>query len=171
MNAPSPDIAYVLIPVRGTLLRAAREDARQALDASRVQAHRTIADAEQRAEAIRVRARASGAAAGDTASAAERAQSRRQARAVVLGTRRAAYDRLRAQVELAAEAIVERPSYQAVRDALVAAARRRLGPDADVIDARNGGVVARSGHREMDLSLATLAHRAADAVAGRLDEL
>lgn len=171
MSAPLPDLVNALAPVRDALLRAAREDARRTLDASQAQTRRAISDAEHRAEVVRGEARASGAAAADVALATERAQVRRQGRAIVLRARREAYEKLCTQVEMAGEAIVDRPSYQAMREALIAAAHRELGPDADVVDVRGGGIVARSGRREMDLSLATLAHRAADAVANRLDEL
>jgi hypothetical protein len=152
-----------LAPVRAALAEHARREGAQALadaDAA-VAAERTAAAAE--AERLLDLARAAGAA--DAASAAvDRARADREAREAVLRAQREEYDSLRGGARAAAAALRLSPDYARLRQSLLAHARALLGPEAVIVDTDDGGIVGSVPGRRVDLSLATFADRAVDAV-------
>ncbi len=158
-----------LAPVRDALHAAARDEAATMLAAAHGRATQAVAEAARQADSLLDEARSAGHADAEAVVAAERAGRRRDGQALVLRARRDAYERLRDDVRIAAARLPASPGYPALRSALVAAAQRQLGADAEIEDAAGGGIVARSGHRRLDLSLEALAADAADRVAAGLD--
>ena len=153
-----------LAPVRAALAEHARREGAQAQAdaAAAVVAERTAAAAE--AEQIRDRARAAGAADAAAFAAAERARVDREARERVLRAQREEYDALRDAARAAAAALRLAPDYPRLRRALDSYARALLGPEAVIANAGDGGVVASTPGRRVDLSMATFADRAVDSV-------
>jgi cell division septum initiation protein DivIVA len=163
-------VTDALTPVRESLLATARADADRMASAADVHANEVIAAATDQAARILEDARAGGAADAETAFASERARSHRRGRARVLQARRLAYDQLRAQARAAVAGLRQEPEYAGIRETLIAAARRILGPDVEIHDADSGGIIAQLADRRIDLSLAALTDRAVDAVAAGLDQ-
>lgn len=170
MTAEADTLFEALAPVRAALLAAARAEVGGMVADTDARAAEAVADAEKQALRIRERAREDGSADAAAALAVGRSRSHRRGRAVVLGVRREAYERLRAEAETAVAAIADEADYPAIRDILVTAARGVLGPDADIRGVDGGGIIGRLGDRSVDLSLAGFARRAADAVAIELDQ-
>jgi hypothetical protein len=162
------ELTAALAPLREVLLRAARVEVARIVSNADASAHSAIATAEDQARDCRNAARQAGIADAADAIARDRARSRRAARTAELHADREVYQGLRTEVRMAAERIAAGDKYPALRATLVAAARRQLGSDAETVDIAEGGIVATAGNRRVDLSLALLADRAADAVAGRL---
>ena len=117
------------------------------------------------------RARAQGEADAAKDAAAERSRGREQARLIVLGARRQAYQELRARVIAATGGLRTEPGYQGMLRRLTALATRAAGPGAAAAAAPDGGVVARSGGVVVDCSLPRLAGRAVDELGDRVREL
>lgn len=160
----------VLAPVRAALLAAARQEADRGEAQARARAAETLTAAAGRADAIVSAARAAGAADAEAVARIDLGRARRAARARTLRARREAYDRLRRESRQAVGRVRDEPGYAAIRATLTAAAQRLLGPDAEVVDAEGGGVIARTGSRRVDLSLRALADRAVDRVAAGLEQ-
>ncbi|MGH8866428.1 MAG: V-type ATP synthase subunit E family protein [Actinomycetes bacterium] len=170
MTALDPETAVdPLDPVRGSLLARAHADA----DAIRAEAESDAAalgaEAERESAAILAEARAQGEADAAVVLGAERARARRQARAVVLGAQREAYEALRRHVRTAVAALRDDPGYPDLRSRLAAMARADLagpgdvaGEDVSVRDAPGGGVVAEAPGRRAVYTLEALADRAVD---------
>lgn len=148
-----------LEPVRASLLEQARAEAAARVDAARREADERRSSA--RAEADGLLRRVLGEREEATAAARSRSllRARREARAIVLHARRDAYEELRAAALAAAADLRARPDYPRLRDRLAAAARERLGPDAEVTEPEGGGVLARAGERLVDCSLPVLVQR------------
>jgi cell division septum initiation protein DivIVA len=146
---------------RDALLDDARRQAEDIVEAGERDARERLGAAQADADALVARARAEGEAAGRVDAARVLAAQRFAANLQVLGARRASYDVLRAQARDAALALRAEPGYADLLERLAAAARRELGPGADLtIDpAGRGGVVARAGSREIDFTLVVLAER------------
>jgi vacuolar-type H+-ATPase subunit E/Vma4 len=157
--------ADALAPVRAALLAAAHRDAGAARERSRAAAAGALETARREAERVRSRAREEGAEDAAAAFAAERSRARREAHAVVLAARREAYDSLCAAARAAMADLRGEPGYALVRQHMAAAARRLLGPDAELSEGVEGGVVGVAAGRRIDLSLAGFADRAVDVVA------
>jgi hypothetical protein len=156
------DIA--LAPVRAALAEHARREGAQAVvDADAADAAERAATAAE-AERLLERARAAGAADAAAFAAAARARVDREAREAVLRAQREEYDSLRDAARAAAAALRLAPDYPRLKQSLIAHARSLLGPQAVIVDADDGGVVGSVPGRRVDLSLATLADRAVDAV-------
>ncbi|MFC0530519.1 V-type ATP synthase subunit E family protein [Phytohabitans kaempferiae] len=157
----------VLAPVRAALLARAREEADQIRERSEVDARDAVTAATMEADHIRQHAHAEGEAHAATAVAAARSQAREQARALVLGARREAYERLRDAARRAVARMGAEPEFAPIRQRMVAAVRATLGPDAQITDVPDGGVAGAADGRRLDLSLTGFADRAVQAVAGR----
>jgi vacuolar-type H+-ATPase subunit E/Vma4 len=160
-----PDLAMALAPVRDALLQAARADVAGLLGEAADQAREVTATARRRAEATHAAARAAGVADASRSVTAARTSHQRQARASSLRVRRDAYEQLHQRVRAAAGALATGPDYDSLRATLVTAAQRLLGPDVVITEATGGGVIAQSGNRRLDLSLAGFAERAANRIA------
>jgi vacuolar-type H+-ATPase subunit E/Vma4 len=146
---------------RDALLDDSRRQADDIVKAGERDARERLAAAQREADALIACARTKGEAAGRVEGARLLAAQRFAAHLQVLGARRASYDALRAQARDAALALRDGPDYPDLLERLAAAARRDLGPGAEVtIDpAGRGGVVARAGSREVDYALVVLAER------------
>jgi len=160
-----PDLAMALAPVRSALLQAARAEVARVLGEAADQAHDVTATARRRAEATHAAARAAGAADANQSVIAARTSHQRQARVSSLRVRRDVYEQLHERVRIAASELATGPDYAGLRATLVTAAHRVLGPDAIITEAPGGGIIAQSGNRRLDLSLAEFAERAADRIA------
>ncbi|MCM4084364.1 hypothetical protein [Paractinoplanes hotanensis] len=170
MTVRVDDVAEALTPVRASLLAAAQRDVDAHNAQARAQVAETLAVAGRRVDGILTAAREAGIADAEAALAIERSRARRAARARTLQARREAYDELRRQSRQAVLRIQDEPGYAVVRETLTAVAHRLLGPDAEVVEAEGGGVIARSGARRVDLSLIAFAERAVDTVAAGAEE-
>lgn len=162
------EAATSITPVRDALVRRARADAERLRAEAGADAARTEADARQEAEHILAEARARGEADAAAVRAAELVRARRTARTIVLGARRAGYQKLRRNVE--AE-LARRYADPALRAALVARVRHVLGDGALVVDAPGGGVLGRHDGRRVDYSLAALTARAVEALDDTVEQL
>lgn len=160
--AAEPD---TLGPVRDALLGLAHRDARRVLDAADADAAGTLAQAGREAEQIRAAARAEATADARTRLAAEESRINRDARAVELQARRAAYDELVRRAHVAVRALSDEPG---LRQQLEGLARAELGADATMTASPDGGLVAELGGRRVSYLLSALAERAvSELLAGR----
>lgn len=169
-TSAQPTLAAAIAPVRAALLARAQAEADRVHAEADTQAAEALAEAQQKATAIRAEARAAGEADAKATLAIDRARTQRRGRATILQARHAAYVRFQAQTRLAVTALCATPQYPELREALAQAAHGALGPSADIEEADGGGIVARAGNRRVDLSLRQLADRAVEALASELDE-
>jgi vacuolar-type H+-ATPase subunit E/Vma4 len=167
----SDEVDKALAPVRACLLRRAEAQASRILEEARAQADSLVRQARSGAAEMADRARARGEADADPAAAAERSRGRDQARSIVLGAQREAYQDLRTQVLAAAGGLRTEPGYQGLLGRLVAMATRAAGPGAAVTVQPEGGVVARSGDIVVDCTLPRLASRAVDELGDQVRDL
>jgi vacuolar-type H+-ATPase subunit E/Vma4 len=170
MTATDPEIVAALAPVREALLAAARSDAERTIARAAAAAEQTVAAAGTAAARIREEARAQGVASGTAAASGERRRARRAARAGVLRAERDGYQRLRRAARRAVAQLPREPDYPVLRRRLAASITRALGPDAELRDGIDGGVIGLVPGRRVDYSLGRFADRAVDEVAGRQDE-
>ncbi|MFI5286948.1 MAG: hypothetical protein ACHQ4F_11580 [Candidatus Dormibacteria bacterium] len=151
-----------LEPVRQCLLSAASARASATIAQARADAKVTQAAAKATAAKIIATARAEGRRATEARAQAQRVDSERAARALVLTAERGVEDNARTRALAAAMTFRHRPEYTRLLDTLEASARRRLGPtteiDRDPHDA--GGLRAWRGRRSIDLTLASLVDQA-----------
>ena len=160
MSALLPaEAAAALAPVKAALRAQAEADARAMLDQARHRAGEIRAEARARAFGILAASRAEGEEQARAAVAARVVRRRREARDVVLVVQRDLYDRLRRLSRDAARALRDDPDYRAMLRRLTERAVSAMGPDASVHESPDGGVVAVSGSRRLDLSLSVLAER------------
>jgi hypothetical protein len=64
----------------------------------------------------------------------------------------------------------DEPDYPQLRAGLVGAAHRLLGPDADIREAPDGGLIVTSPGRRVELTLTAFADRAVDDLASQLGQ-
>lgn len=173
MTAPPlmSDTVDSLTPVREQLLAHARADAERVLADSDADVAATLAAARSEANAILEAARAEGESDAAVLLSAKRARDRRQARALVLGAQREAYDNLRSQVMRALSAIRDDPGYARWRDRLTEQARHLLGPEAVVSEAPEGGVLAEANGRRVAYTLAGLADQVIEEMGADIEGL
>jgi hypothetical protein len=157
MTAPAAGPADPLDPVRAELLRAARADADAVLARARADADETVRTARAEAEALLERAREQGVADGTAAAARERVRARQDAWARELAARAKVYADLRDGVRAGVRDALTKTGILRVR--LEKRARTLLGTDARVTATADGGVVAESPGRRVDLSADALADR------------
>jgi vacuolar-type H+-ATPase subunit E/Vma4 len=167
----SGEAEKALAPVRAYLLRQAEAEAGRIIAEARAQADAILRQARSDAAETAGRARARGEADAAPAAAAERSRGRDQARSVVLGAQREAYQDLRAQAIAAVGGLQAEPGYQGLLSRLVTMATRAAGPGAAVTVEAGGGVVARSPGVVVDCSLSRLAALAVDELGDQVREL
>ncbi len=167
----SDEVERALAPVRAYLLRGAEAEASRILAEARAQADSIVQQARSGAAETADRARALGEADAAPAAAAERSRGRDQARSIMLGAQREAYQDLRAQVLAAAGGLQTEPGYQGLLSRLVTMATRAAGPGAAVTVQPEGGVVARSRDIVVDCTLRRLADLAVDQLGDQVREL
>ena len=122
------EAAQALAPVRAHLLHGAEAETSRILAEARAQAEDILRQARRGAAETVDRAWAQGAADAGQAAAAERSRGRDQARSIVLGARREAFQELRAQVLAAAGGLRAEPGYRQLLDRLVTMATRAAWP-------------------------------------------
>jgi hypothetical protein len=167
--SPDPALGAALAPVREAMLAAARCDADDELSAAVQTAQARLRDAETEAARTRAQARARGVADAAVEVTRQRSRAGAQARSLLLATRRDEYVALRRAARSAVAQLREAPDYPALRERMVAAVRRVLGPDAQVDEVDGGGVIATAPGRRVDYSLASVADQVVDEVAAELE--
>ncbi len=163
MTATLPT-ADPLAPVRDALLQRARDEVAALVGSAEADADATLTKARQEADDLRAQARAQGEADAEAVLVSARTRARRQARSAVLAAQRDLYDALRRGVHRAASDLRHDPGYDTLRDRLEQRAREVLGPEAEVSEPADGGVVAQAGGRRFVCTLADLADAALAAV-------
>jgi hypothetical protein len=128
------------------------------------------ASAEQAAELV-AQARSQGAEDGAAVLSLERARGRRVARAIVLRAQREAYDELRSRCRQEVSALYAAPAGAPLRSRLVQLVHRELGPDAEIHDHPDGGLIGVQRGRRVDLSVDALVDRAISALGARIEQL
>ncbi|MFG2859185.1 hypothetical protein [Streptomyces sioyaensis] len=172
MRTPAPDAAgAALEPVRAELLRTAHAEARELLARADREAADLLDAARAEGRAILGASRRQGEAEGAAAGRAALVQARRTARARELDVRREAYEELRLRATERVRALRHAADYEAVLDRLARRARRILGPEADVTEHPDGGVVAHAPGRRVDCTLDALAARALDRIGAEAETL
>lgn len=160
MNRLPAEADRALAPVRSWLSGQAQERAAALLDEARAQAEAVLAEARSRAAAQLGRARDEGRRQAAADLARQASATRRQARAVVLGARQQARQELLVAVREAVAGLrSDAALYPQLLHRLGALARETLGEQAEVVESGEGGVLARHGSRQVDLSLPALAER------------
>ena len=163
--------AAALAPVRTHLLRQARAEADRIAEEARSTAAAILRQARSAAEEAVALAPAQGRADAALAAAAQRAQGREQARSIVFGAQREAYEELCTQVLAAAGGMRDEPGYRRLLSRLLTMATRAAGPDAASAVQPEGGVVARSRGIVVDCTLPRLAGVAVDELGDQVREL
>jgi vacuolar-type H+-ATPase subunit E/Vma4 len=174
MKAPAPDQAGdgdALGPVRAELLRAAHADADALLARTEREAAAAIDKARAEARTILAEARRQGEADGAAAARDLRMRARHEARSRQLATRRQMYDELRRRATEHVRELRQEGDYDSVLERLRQRARRLLGPDADITEHADGGVVAQAAGRRVDCTLDALAARALDRMGTEVERL
>ncbi len=151
-----------LLPMRRHLLECARADAEREIAQVEQEAQRILADARDQAAQLAETARAGGRAAAETVSAQRRAALQRELRGAVLAAQRDVYQQWCRRGTEAVLRLRDDPAYPQWAAALRATAQAMLGADAQLREHPAGGVVAESGQRCIDLSLAGIAARVLD---------
>lgn len=149
-----------LQPVRAALLRRASDEAVRTVEVARQDADSDIAAARAQADADLQRIADDAKSQALAEQTITRTEARRDARAVELAAQREAYDEFRRRVTASVVALRQDPAYPDLRDRLIARARQTLGPDATIVEHPDGGVVAVTPVRRLDLSLPAIADRA-----------
>ena len=163
--------AAALAPVRAHMLERAGTEADRIVARARVEAATLVRNARRGADEAVAQAQAQGRADGARVAAAERSRGREQARSIMLGAEREAFEELRRQVLAAVSELRAGPGYRQLLLRLTAMAERAAGPDATVTVQPAGGVVAQSGGVVIDCTLCRLAGLAVDALGGQVREL
>jgi vacuolar-type H+-ATPase subunit E/Vma4 len=148
--------AAALEPLKAELLRRADAAAAERLERAAAEDTATIAEAEEEAAQILEQARQEGISEAAVLVAAQRARSRRQARAVILRGRAEVLEDLRQRSMAAVARLGTEPGYPELRSRLIDYVRARLGEEAVISDAPNGGVIGTVPGRRLDCSFATL---------------
>jgi len=169
MTAAAQDAA--LAPVRAYLLRQAEAEAGHIAHEARGTAAAILRQARSAADEAVALAPAQGRADAAPAAAAEQAQGHEQARSIVLGAQREAYQELCVRVLAAAGGMRDEPGYRRLLSRLITMATRAAGPGAATAVQPEGGVVARSRGVVVDCTLPKLAGVAVDELGDRVREL
>jgi len=153
-----------LAPVRGSLLRAARQEAAGIRRDTAEHATALMDAARREAERIRSAAVEEGTATARSEAVLRSARVRRQAHETVLGRRSALRLHLQQQVRASAAELRTDPRYPALRARLIEQSHALLGWEAMVAESPEGGIIAEAGSRRLDLSLPALANRALESM-------
>ncbi len=143
-------------PVRRALREAAEQEAAAVLQEAARQARDLEAAARAEAAGLLSAAEAEGEAAAQAQAVRRSAQLRRQAHEVVLARRNTVRHELEQRLRAAAADLRTDPRYPELLQRLTAQCHQILGEDAIVRESPQGGVVAESGTRSLDLSLPAL---------------
>ncbi|MBU3865778.1 hypothetical protein KN815_17385 [Streptomyces sp. 4503] len=172
MKPTSDQAVTALAPVRAALLRTARDEARGLLDRADREAAALLGEARATARSLLEEASRQGEQDGAAAARTIRAGARRAARVRTLAVRREAYEELRRRAFTRGRELREDPArYPAARDRLRRRASRLLGPDAEVTEAPDGGVVGRAAGRRAECTLDSLTARALDRLGVEVEAL
>ena len=163
--------ATALAPVRTHMLREARMVADRIMEQAHAEAAAILSQARRDADEAIALAWTQGQADGAPAAAAERSRGREQARSILFGAQREAYEELRSRVLAAAGGLRDEPGYDRLLSRLTAMAGRVAGPDATITVQPAGGVVARACDVVVDCTLPKLAILAVDALGDQVREL
>jgi vacuolar-type H+-ATPase subunit E/Vma4 len=163
--------ATALAPVRTHMLREARMEADRILEQAHAEAAATVSQARRGADETIALAGTQGQADGAPAAAAERSRGREQARSILFGAQREAYEELRGQVLAAVGGLPGEPGYDRLLSRLTVMAGRVAGPDATITVQPAGGVAARARDMVVDCTLPKLAVLAVDALGDQVREL
>lgn len=164
-------VATALAPVRVHLLREARAEADRVRATARAEAEEMLKRARLSAEGTVRDGAARGQAEAAPFAAAARRRGRAQARAIVLGAQRAAYEELCRRVRAETDGLRGDAGYGLLLARLTALAAQAAGPGATVTVIPAGGVLARSRQVTVDCSLPALAAGAVDSLGDRVREL
>lgn len=152
-----------LAPLQSALVARARAEADRVVSAAEAEGRAALATAQTQADTLLADARQQGQADGADVLAAERAAARRAARSGLLAAQRGVYDELVRQARHTVRTLLDQPGN---RSRLESALQRRLGDFAEVVDAPDGGLLARAADgRTIDASVAALV----DSALGTLD--
>jgi len=163
--------ATALAPVRTHILREARMEADRIMEQAHAEAAAIVSQARRCAgEAIEL-ARTQGQADGAPAAAVKRSRGREQARSILFGAQREAYEELCGRVLAAVGGLRDEPGYDQLLSRLTAMAGRVAGPDATITVQSAGGVVARARDVVVDCTLPKLAILAVNALGDQVREL
>lgn len=168
MTTLPTDAEAALAPLEERLLDDARAAASAIMAEAREKADALVTEAEEEAAGIRAAAAAAGEEAARSEVALRSARVRRQAHETVLAARNELRLEVRRAVRRRASTLVEDPRYADLLERLRERARAVLGPDADLIESPEGGLVAEAGSRRLDLTLPTLADAALEGAAGQV---
>jgi vacuolar-type H+-ATPase subunit E/Vma4 len=160
-----------LAPVRAHLLCQAQAEADRITEEARSTATAILRQARSAADEAVAVAPAQGRADAALAAAVEQAQGRKQARSIVLGAQREAYEEFCAQVLAAADGMRDEPGYWRLLSRLITMATQAAGPGAATAVQPEGGVVARSRGIVVDCTLPKLAGVAVDELGDQVREL
>lgn len=194
MTGPAVDAPQsALAPVAAALVERARAHAELVRGEAEREAAAVMRAAERQAAEIIGAARAAGRAEGELQAATERAQARREARAILLGAHSDVYEELRRRVREAVRALRDDPCYpgllarltelardaahgaasDGVHDGVHDGARGAAPPEPApcIVEAAEGGIEATAPGLRVDLSADTLADRALDLLGAEVMEL
>ena len=160
----SPESDAALEPVRRALRSAAEQQAAELKDVASRQAGALLDAARAEAAAILAAATKEGEDAARSEAALRSARARRQAHELVLAQRRSLRLQLHRRVREAAAGLTSDRRYPELVTRLTEQCRQLLGPDADVSESPEGGVLAEAGPRRLDLSLPVLAELVLDSM-------
>ncbi|MFJ4696216.1 hypothetical protein [Streptomyces sp. NPDC088766] len=170
-HACDPGRADALDPVRAELLRAAHADAEALFARAGREAAARLGQAEDRARSILEEARLQGEADGAEAARGRLVRARREAGSRTLSARREPYEELRRRAAERVRELRRTDGYAGLCERLEQRARTLLGPDAEVTEPADGGVMAQVPGKLVDLSLTALADRALDSMAAEVRTL
>ncbi|MEU5735660.1 MULTISPECIES: hypothetical protein [Streptomyces] len=171
MKPASDQAVTALAPVRAALLRTARGEAQGLLERADRETAALLDEARAQARSLVEEASRQGERDGAAAARAIRADARRAARARTLTVRREAYEELRRRAFARGRGLRDAETYPAARDRLRGRASRLLGPDAEITEAPDGGVVGRAAGRRAECTLDGLTARALDRLGAEAETL
>ncbi|MEU8875949.1 hypothetical protein AB0D24_33320 [Streptomyces javensis] len=171
MKPTSDQAVAALAPVRAALLRTARDEAQGLLERADREAAALLGEARATARSLLEEGSRQGEQDGAAAARTIRAGARRAARARTLAARREAYEELRRRAFARGRELRDSATYPAARDRLRRRALRLLGPDAEVTEAPDGGVVGRAAGRRAECTLDGLTARALDRLGVEVETL
>jgi vacuolar-type H+-ATPase subunit E/Vma4 len=172
-GSPAMGVGELLRPVEEALLERGRRNAAKIIGGGEADARRIVAEARAEADRALVRAREEGEAAAARAASADLLVARSEARALVLGARRRAFDSLRESAIHELEECSETPDARSLADRMAAMARRRVGEPAIVSHSGPGGldVSAEARGRRAVVRLVTLVDHELGAMGPELEGL
>ncbi len=169
MTILSTESDAALAPVRAALRSAAEDHALKLSDAARRKAVELLDAARSQAAQIVKAAALEGETAARSEAALQSSRVRREAREMVLSKRSSVREELRRQLRESASALQAESLYPQLIKALSERCLLLLGPSTTVTESPEGGVIAESDSRRLDLSLPLLAEMCLDSMAEARD--